>query len=202
VQFKSKHGTFQPRQAEDLQLYRWVYQQVQLFHGGKLEQARKDKLDAIGFEDSIPKDQDTRWDQMLDKVVQYKSKHGTFLLHLAEDPQLYRWVYQQQNLFHNGKLKHARKDKLVAIGFDNSIALELVQKQSKDYDICWYQMLDKLVQYTSKHGTCFPGPTADPQLYKWLWRQRKLFHGGKLKQARRDILGAIGLDWREQASNE
>jgi hypothetical protein len=72
--------------------YRWLKDQ----HNSSLDPKRKALLKSKGLK-NVGTSHSACWDQMLDKLEQFKSRHGTFRPRQAEDLQLYRWVYKQNS---------------------------------------------------------------------------------------------------------
>lgn len=66
------------------------------------------------------------------------------------------------------------------------------------FDVQWNSIYERLKKYREKYGNCCV-PTRgyeDPQLAKWVSRQREYHNKGTLSQERIDKLNALGFSWR------
>jgi Helicase associated domain len=63
------------------------------------------------------------WFTMLERLKQYKVKHGTFNVPriLADDQKLASWVHYQRYLFHHKTIAEERKAALDALGFVSGV---------------------------------------------------------------------------------
>ena len=112
-----------------MQLGRWVhYQRVEYWllqneGKGKINQARINKLESIGFDwDPMA----TQWNGMLRRLIEYKGEHGD--CHVTKgyrkDPELANWVRNQRLEYVNTqkgsrkRLTQERIEKLESIGFE------------------------------------------------------------------------------------
>jgi Helicase associated domain len=80
---------------------------------GSYHQAKKPKTAKARHPRGVP------WFTMLERLKQYKVKHGTFNVPriLADDQKLASWVHYQRYLFHHKTIAEERKAALDALGF-------------------------------------------------------------------------------------
>jgi len=73
-----------------------------LLFGGRLDQARKDKLEAIGFEWKVPDQMknDQSWDQIFERLVEFRNINGHCNVpkKYPPDEALGRWVHSQRSV--------------------------------------------------------------------------------------------------------
>jgi len=117
IEFREVHGHCNVPDSwpENLQLARWVMTQRQLYRKGKLSPDRIQRLEAIGF---IWCRQDHAWDEMHQRLVNYKRIHGNCNVpsEWKEDPQLGSWVVKQRYQRMKGQLSDERMRKLEEAG--------------------------------------------------------------------------------------
>ena len=95
VAYKQQHGDcLVPRNYSDKQLAKWVNIQRMSKNKGKLEPARVQRLNELGFVwDAIGES----WEEMFGRLVAYKQKHGDCLVPRSySDKQLATWVDTQR----------------------------------------------------------------------------------------------------------
>ena len=120
VKFKEEHGnclvpcSYPP----DPKLGNWVQRHRQFKN--VMDEDRIAKLDAIGFEWSVKKNQeDEQWDRMYWKLTRFREEHGHCEVpkSYVEDPSLGGWVSRQRTLAARKKIQEARFLRLSALGF-------------------------------------------------------------------------------------
>ena len=75
----------------------WMMYQRRMYSKGKLSQERIDVLESLGFQ-WVQHNQQDCWMEMYDRLVAYKTKHGTLRVpfRLKDDPKLGWWVSCQR----------------------------------------------------------------------------------------------------------
>ncbi|KAL9189802.1 hypothetical protein ACHAXT_009477 [Thalassiosira profunda] len=70
------------------------------------------------------------------------------------------------------------------------------RRPKKEDVINWYEQLEQLRAYEKKHGDCnVPNHGNDPQLARWVSKQRQKCKGGKLSNERKELLDQMGFCW-------
>ena len=148
-QFQEQFGhTYVPRNWGDTQLSDWVKEQQKLVQLSDMSLARREKLAAVGIEIATSSKKQTdymfppsfvvdpttskklyssaweqRWEDMYEKLVQFKEKHDGFVNCNCKkgyklDLRLAEWVQIQRENLHLGKMRSDRQSKLEAIGLE------------------------------------------------------------------------------------
>ncbi|OEU19226.1 hypothetical protein FRACYDRAFT_154562, partial [Fragilariopsis cylindrus CCMP1102] len=117
-QIDNNGNTNVPRHCNgNKQLGSWVKRQRSNYKLGKLAHERIQLLNDINFcwNKQIP------WNDMYQKLIQYKSKYGTTRVTKSKEEELFLfsslWIFRQRALFQCGKLPKNRIEKLNSIGF-------------------------------------------------------------------------------------
>src|SRR5690606_15208810 len=103
---------------ENKSLGTWVASQRWLEAKGKLDPAKKKKLDQLGFvwskdtEKELKAINDEKWEESFNKLKAYKEKYGTCQVSLKVDRVLQRWTCWQRKAFYEGKLPEDRLNRL------------------------------------------------------------------------------------------
>jgi hypothetical protein len=116
VAYKQQHGDCLVQQSySDRQLASGVSNQRIVNKKGKLEAARIQRLEEIGFSwDPIGE----YWEEMFSRLVAYKQEHGDCLVPITySDKQLAIWVSVQRTVKSKGTLEPARIQRLDELGF-------------------------------------------------------------------------------------
>jgi len=102
-------------------------------------------------------------------------------------------VEKQRNLYRSKELQEHRIEKLKSIGF----AFDAAKEQT---DERWEYMFAKLLEYKKASGNCkVPRHyKKDPQLGRWVGRNRHRGRTGVLEPERKDRLTAVGFWWGER----
>jgi hypothetical protein len=197
-EYKKKHGhSFVPVNCkENRSLGIWVGTQRRLEAKGKLQAAKKKKLNQLGFvwsKDTQHKLQsvfNAQWEASYEKLKAYRQKHGTCQVSLKIDPVLQRWTKWQRKLYCQGRLPQDRIDCLNEIRFSWSV--------QEGY---WLKMYAALVDFKRKFGHAHvPSQWApNPQLSAWVYRLR--VNKQELSTQQVELLNQIGLDWSLRRRN-
>lgn len=168
----------------------WVATQRWLEAKGKLGQAKKKKLDGVGFvwsrdtEKQLKAIQSKKWEASFEKLRNYYENHGTCQVSLKIDPVLQRWTCWQRKAFYEGKLSKNRLDRLNEITFPWSI--------QEGY---WMKMYDSLIGFRNRFGHTrvpFQWPT-NHKLADWVYRTK--VNRKNLGIQKVELLNKIGFDW-------
>jgi len=129
-----------------------------------------------------------QWNKMYGRLVEYREQYKSTCVPRSyeADPQLATWVSTQRTTYN--KLIAERKHKLNSIDF-----------VWDSYDARWTEMYEQLVAYKNQYkSTCVPRSyEADPQLAKWVNRQRTNYNTNmpRLTTERKRRLNSIGFVW-------
>ncbi len=184
---------------EGYALGRWVSNTRTAYKKGKLEQRRKQQLDAIGMIWDV---REYRWDRCYQAVAAYYEAHGDLDMpynYVDENGNcLATWLRNQKNAF-NGKtnaspLTQEQIEKLEALG---------VQWTNK-YEDKWQKWYGLAELYYKEHGdlkVCSTYCMNGEALGKWLnairlTRKAPESSNRKLTEERIRQLDAIGMDWK------
>ncbi len=176
VAFKENQGHcgVPDRWSENPQLATWVGTRRQAFRKGKLSGERVARLEALGFEwDPVRAD----WEEMFQALVAFKKDKGHCRVpdRWSENPQLGKWVNNQRQAFRKGKLSGERVARLEALEFEwDPLTAD------------WEVLFQALVAFKENQGHCgVPDKWSEnPELGRWVSRQRKAFRKGKLSEER------------------
>ncbi|GFH58467.1 hypothetical protein CTEN210_14943 [Chaetoceros tenuissimus] len=196
--YKEKHGNCNvpTTYKENQSLYSWVHRQRSQNEKLKLPEERIKKLDAISFSWKTPsKPKDDVWNDRLEQLKFYKSKHGDCNVPkiYAENLPLDNWVHTQRKQYRKLNISEEHIKKLNAIGF--SWKAPPLPKPKDDF---WCTKFEALKLYKSKHGDCnVPAAYKENQpLAKWVHRQRSQYNNSTLSKERVEKLNAIGFSWK------
>jgi alkyl sulfatase BDS1-like metallo-beta-lactamase superfamily hydrolase len=165
----------------------WLKNQQSAFKAGKLDQARQERLNSLGFE--LYHLEET-WERNFYLLSAYRAREGHAdvpKLHEEEGMKLGVWLNSQRSAFKAGKLDQARQKLLNSLGVEWNTLEET-----------WERNFFLLSAYCAREGH------ADvPHSYKvegvkigiWLKTQLSAFKAGKLDQARQERLASIGVLW-------
>ena len=188
IEYKKVHkSTIVPRwYKEDLKLGLWVKKQRSLYKNDNMKPNRLALLNSIDFVWKV--DNDERWMEMFQNLVEYKKKHKNTLVptKYKENPQLGTWVHTQRKSHKNGHMEPNRLALLNSIDFD-----------WKASDEQWMIMFQKLVIYNKLHkNTLVPRRyKKDVQLGNWVSKQRFVYNNDDMKSNRLALLNSIDFAW-------
>jgi uncharacterized membrane protein YjdF len=175
---------------ENKSLGTWVASQRWLEAKGKLDPAKKKKLDQLGFvwskdtEKELKAINDEKWEESFSKLKAYKEKYGTCQVSLRVDRVLQRWTCWQRKAFYEGKLPQDRLNRLNELRFPWSI--------QEGY---WMKMYDALLAFKKKYGhTRVPFQWKENhKLADWVYRTK--VNKDSLEVQKVELLDEIGFDW-------
>jgi len=183
LSYRDQHdgSTSVPRYKENERLGGWVYKQRFQYSRGELLNERIALLESIGFQWQLV--DKIQWMKMYQRLEAYRMKYKDTLVpfHYKADPQLENWVIRQR---YHCKEKD-RIDLLNNIGFE----WKAVTKRKN-----WGIMYQRLLTYKKENGTTrVPSKyKADPQLRKWVEKQRQCCNC----KEQIDLLNDIGFVWK------
>jgi len=128
------------------------------------------------------------WEALFQALVAFKENQGHCGVprRWSENPQLGRWVSYQRHVYKKGRLSEERVARLEALGFEwDPVRADLEE------------MFRALVAFKGKQGHCnVPFSWSEnPELGRWVPRQRHAFRKGKLSEERVARLEALGFEW-------
>ena len=187
VQFRErfKHCEVPGGWEKDPRLSRWVLRQRQWRKQGRLASERIRRLDELGFQWGPYA---AAWEEMFARLVQFRERFGhcNIPANWSEDSRLIFWVGFQRQLKKQGRLTDERIRHLVDLGFEWDILTA-----------AWEEFFARLVEFKERFGHCRVAQAwpQDPQLGKWVARQRRVRTRGRLSADRVQRLGALGFEW-------
>jgi hypothetical protein len=193
VKFRDVHGHCDVpiRFETNPQLATWVSAQRQALRKGKLSRERRDRLDKDGFLWGIF----IPWDHTYEKLLRYKKAHGHCKVpqNYPADPELASWVKNQRKAFIVGELQENRQKLLEKAGF----VFEAV-------DNSWEAMFKRLEEFKEQQGHCHVRLKyeEDPQLGRWVHRQRQTYREGRLSREKVKLMEATGFIWDGRAAEK
>ena len=183
----------------------WVRDVRRRYRSGGLTQDRVAELEALGMVWNMV---DSRWEYCYAEAAAYYEQHGNldFPKHYVTESglRLGQWLKNQRASYLEGELADDKAQRLEAIG--------MLWESRKDRQ--WRQAYEAAKHYFQSHGDLeVPYEYVTPdglRLGQWVVRQRMAYKGtlsGKgevnrkeLSPARKKLLDAIGMDWREEDS--
>ena len=128
-----------------------------------------------------------RWDERFGELLAYKEefKNCSVLFRYPKNRQLGTWVVAQRHAKKFGQLNERQIKLLNDIGFD-------WQPQND-----WDDMFERLFAFKeeNKHCNVPQNYKADPDLGKWVFRQRQRYRAGTLEEGRCQKLKELGIVW-------
>ncbi|WP_179223165.1 helicase associated domain-containing protein [Pontibacter ummariensis] len=175
---------------EDKSLGIWVSTQRRLDVLGRLESAKKKRLNHLNFvwsgetKQQIRSIYDSRWDANFEKLRSYKQRYSSCQVSTKIDSALQRWTSLQRQLFYQDRLSSERVDKLNRINFPWSV-----------HEGYWMKMYETLTNYKVQFGhTQVPyNWKPNPQLAAWVYRIKA--NKQDLSPSKIDLLNKIDFDW-------
>jgi hypothetical protein len=188
VAYQNKYGSANVSRSykDGPKLAIWVHNQRMSYRNKTLSEERIRRLVSIGFvwihHEVIP------WDDMYQRLVTYKREYNSASVphHYKEDPKLGRWVHHQRTHYKAKSISIYRINRLESTGF-----------VWDPYDSQWMGMYEKLVAYKKQYrSTKVPQHyMEDPQLGKWINKQRVRYKKSELTDKRMELLNSINFVW-------
>jgi len=198
LEFREAYGHIDvPRGwPENPSLAHWVVNQRRELRHGRMSPARLLRLKEHGIRwpgaEELAQRRGLRWDRMYEALVAYHRLHGHGNVPSGwePDPELGRWVTQQRHQFRRGTLREDRRLRLEQLPVD----WPAEPGRSRSRDLRWDRMIESLVAFRTLHQHCNvpKGWPENPELARWLARQRHLDRTRGLRQDRRLRLEELG----------
>ena len=170
---------------ENPTLGQWVSLQRRLYKSAKLDGERVRRLNEIGFKWEMI---DAAWDDRFIELKAYEKRFGNCDVpnRYKENLGLGHWVSDQRARYKSGKLDGERVRRLNEIGF-----------KWDTLDIEWDTSFAEYKAYPKRFGRCdTPAEYKEnPDLGRWVQRQRMAYKDGKLALDRIQRLDEIGFKW-------
>ena len=201
VEFFAQFGHYEVPKAyaPNPSLSNWVSMQRVRQRLGKLDRARYERLDALGFS-WLAKDRhsDRCWDKRLAELRAFKQKHQHMLGEKEMGRQLFSWRNTQRLLRREGKLSEDRIARLDAIGFEWSDPRLQGLPPEIGWERRWEFFFGQLKDYKKRYGqTLVPAKWREnKQLATWVAEQRKARRRGSLPVKRQKRLEQINFEWK------
>ena len=170
--------------TKKINLGRWINTQKTMKNENKLDSAKQQKLDDIGFMWAVPRN--IFGDDYFLLLEEYKSREGHCIVpidHKEDSINLGMWLVKQRRNEREQKLDSTRKEKLNQLG----VKWQVSHAQS------WEELYNLLEQYQKREGTCtikLKHKEDGKNLGKWLYSQRRM----KLDSSRRKRLYQLGVN--------
>lgn len=136
---------------------------------------------------------DEAWERMFTDLAEYRRLHANCDVpnEFPENPRLGKWIERQRMSAKRGKLESSRLQRLGELGFKWDIG-----------STRWDRMLAELNEYRRLFGDCnvphlWP---HNPQLGRWVFKQRQRKKANKLSADRVCRLEEAGIDWEPLSS--
>lgn len=205
LQFKKFNGHCDvPRSCKKLKhLSIWVSNQRQFCKRvreekpSQITKQRIELLDQIGFNWSLNRNPQEKWQERYEQLKDYKKKHGHCNVPQTkpEYQQLSNWVNWQRYVYKKSSISQKHIEDLEKIGFKWSPDRKIGDK--------WLQKYNELVEYKKTHGHCNV-PQRHENVRKlgiWVTHQRNFYrrlkHGlpTQIAEERIKALEKIGFEW-------
>jgi len=200
--YRRKHGHCHvpSRSQTHPSLGHWVSHQRVLYRSGRLNPARRKRLEQIGLDwvsrgrSAALRDStywDMMWERMLGKLARFHRRFGHCRVPVdcAGTPSLSGWVKRQRRLKQQGMLRQDRWRRLQTLGLDWKIGVSL--------DPRWENSFQRLLRYRRRFGHCHvPAEWAeDLKLGQWVVKMRLLNRAGRLSGEKVRRLNEVGFVW-------
>jgi hypothetical protein len=200
--YRRQHGHCQvpSRSKRHPSLGYWVNYQRVLHRSGRLNAARKRRLEKIGF-DWVSRGRsvafrdstywDRMWERMLDRLARFHRRFGHCRVPVvwAGTSSLSEWVKRQRHLKQQGVLSQDRWRRLKTLGLD--------WKKDGSLDPRWERSFLSLREFRRRFGHCrVPSEWADNvNLSRWVVKMRRLNRAGRLSGEKLARLNEVGFVW-------
>lgn len=189
--YKKKNGHIERLkvQKEHYQLGLWmVTQQVRQKN---MPAARKEKLEAIGFNFAKGDYAEARWNEMYTKLKAHVEQYGSARVSKSVDFQLAVWVQRQKR--DKVKLSPDKRKKLEQLGIHWSNVL---------FQKIWNARFEELKAFKKQHGHFSVSRKDQPKLFEWMQFQKQLKSEKKLSRERENKLHTLGFLWKGEVEKQ
>ena len=205
--FREVHGHCRVPERLNKVLSGWVDYLREARRANRLEVAKCERLDEIGFEWKPSVQIAGRWEQRLNELAAFQQQHGHFDVVPSTEPTpgLADWRDRQRAMLREGRMPKERRQKLEALGFewdsprDRAGGMTPHQKEApnlpKDAISRWELFYNRLVAFQAEHGHLRvpANSTEHRQLASWVREQHEGLEYGRLHLDQIDRLKALGL---------
>jgi len=147
-------------------------------------------------------DQDTfrppaeqRWVERLEELRKFKEQHGHCNVprKWPANPSLSFWVINQRREIRLGRVDPHRLRELEGLG----VCWRTAEVRAHERELHWNRLCDELHSFLRTHGHCDvpEGWSRNPELARWVVRQRHLKRTGRLPEDRLRRFEERGIDW-------
>ena len=140
-----------------------------------------------------------RWEQMFQKLWQYKEEKGDTRVprNYPPDQKLAVWVQQQARMIRLGKMSAGKVEKLNAIQFDYSCRQHREEWDAMFYQLVGYKKASGQTRVSRKKLKEGEGEREgqETKLALWVDTQRRLRRLNKLSEKKIERLNSIGFEW-------
>jgi len=191
-----KHTRVPVRWKKNRLLGLWVSDQRHKKRHGEINKEHEALLNSIGFEWEVMVGgaQTKFWDRQIEAILQFKSKHGHFVVPRSEKKytNLAVWMSDKRAKFKNGKINKELKARLDSIGFP-----WVTEVWKAYYDKHWQKMFEQLKEYISNHGNpnIVVTDNETAKLKGWVKSQKDARKRNHLSQEKIDALDRVGFLW-------
>jgi hypothetical protein len=138
---------------------------------------------------------DGKWNARFEELREFQKAHGHCNVprDWPANPGLSFWVINQRRQLRLGKLSNEHLRQLEGL----DIRWRTAEGRTRDRENHWNRLCDALHAFLRKHGHCDvpEGWTEDPELARWVVRQRHLKRSGALREDRLRRFEERGIDW-------
>lgn len=206
LDYRKKHGSliFEPNcGGEDAEIRAWIYSQRRLLRTKKMPRRRLSILKAANFEWKRGVIHQDRWNEMYNRLVSFYETHGHLVV-TAKKNTLGTWICRQRAQRRAGTLSQDRIDKLNKLPFSWSgtdVELQELQQQGWDhapsnfYFKEWNERFKEMMEFKERFGHMEVSRGYNETLSVWIFRQRKLYSRGTLREERVARLNSVGFSW-------
>lgn len=189
VDYKKKNGdtNVPARYSQNTALGYWVRRQRLVYAEGKIDPARKELLNLIGFRFRLIDIHD--WDEMYEKLCNFKELHGHVnITESFHDSQLHNWLLYQRKQYWKGKLDGKKIQSLKALGVD---------MRNKTINR-WEEKFELLVQFKREHGHLHVCTSygANKELISFVKVLRR--SQARMSETKKKLLEDLGFNWNPQ----
>ena len=184
----------------------WAALQREIHQRGGMRADRQAELDALGFAWETEKKgpsqdhREAKWNQRFVELVAFQKMHGHSRVPKLPpgNKVLWHWRHVQREWRRKGILKPERIARLDAIGFEWEEPDSFGRSRDEKWESRWERMFQQLVQFKERFGHCrvVTGWKENPNLAKWVIRQRMAQRRDELRADRKARLDALGFAWQ------
>lgn len=202
--FKAAHGHCNVPVTYPGGLGAWAARKRYEAKVGRVSQAARSALDAIGFPwdhsaiaARLSEQYDSRWQVRAEELEAFHKKYGHCYVPNTQK-NLYAWTQAQRSLARKANYPPNRRARLDRIAFDWDSGSEARALESES-DQSWRAHVDDLVAFKAAQGHLDVPEDHPGGLARWLRAQRHLRHANDLSADREATLQALGVSLQVNA---